>query len=181
MASLKTALCLAIVVGAAAHPVPLHGQRAPESKLKAAIVSKFPQFVDWPATALSGRTTTDICVVAPDPFGADLRDLVAGDARDGRPLTVREVNADQDATSCQILYLPVPMSAASRALLQKTAPLPVLTIGEDERFLDLGGIVRLRTVNGRVRFDVNLTAAQRAGVRISSQVLELALTVRGRT
>ena len=46
--------------------------------------------------------------------------------------------------------------------------------------VDDGGIVRLRSVDGRIRFDIDVAAAQRAGLRVSSQLLQLALTVRGR-
>ena len=56
--------------------------------------------------------------------------------------------------------------------------LPILTIGETGRFLDDGGIIKLRIVERRVRFDVNAAAADRVGMRISSQLLRLALEVR---
>jgi hypothetical protein len=56
---------------------------------------------------------------------------------------------------------------------------PVLTIGESTTFLDEGGLINLRLVDGRVRFDVNVDAANRVGVRFSSQLLRLALSVRG--
>ena len=46
-------------------------------------------------------------------------------------------------------------------------------------FIDEGGIVALRMINGRVRFDINVEAANQAGLRLSSQLLQLALSVRG--
>jgi hypothetical protein len=55
----------------------------------------------------------------------------------------------------------------------------VLTVSDDQKFLDQGGIVRLRQVDGRLRFDIDAGAARRAGLRISSQMLQLAATVRG--
>ena len=69
--------------------------------------------------------------------------------------------------------------AASRvALLRKVASLPVLTVG-DSADLESSTIVTLRIVDGRVRFIVSMAAAERAGLRISSQLLRLALDVRG--
>jgi hypothetical protein len=39
--------------------------------------------------------------------------------------------------------------------------------------------VALHLINGRVRFDINVEAANQVGVRLSSQLLQLALSVRG--
>ena len=49
-----------------------------------------------------------------------------------------------------------------------------------DRVLDDGGMVSLRVVDGRLRFDVNMPAVERAGLRLSAQLLGLAMTVRGR-
>jgi hypothetical protein len=54
-----------------------------------------------------------------------------------------------------------------------------LTVGDERGFVDEGGMIALRVVDGRVRFDVNVTAARRAGLRLSSQLLQLAMSVRG--
>ena len=55
----------------------------------------------------------------------------------------------------------------------------VLTIGESPDFLREGGIINLLLVGRRVRFEVNPDAAARAGLRLSSQLLQLAVAVRG--
>ncbi len=148
-------------------------------KLKAAIVSKLPQFVQWPPGAFGERRTMDICVASPDPFGPDLRELVEGESLDGRRLVVRNVEQEADVEGCSLLYVPEGTLAARRPLLRKAVGLPILTISDDQRILDEGGIVRLRLVEGRIRFDINAEAARRVGLRISSQLLQLAMTVRG--
>lgn len=137
-----------------------------------------PQFVEWPAAALDGRQTVDVCVAAPNPFGADLEELVAGETLGDRKVLVRHLDGDEDLPGCHVLVVSGP-AGARHALLQRVAARPILTVGDDPRFLDAGGIVRLRLVDGRMRFDVNAHAARRAGLRISSQLLQLALTVRG--
>src|SRR4051794_35988239 len=54
-----------------------------ETRLKAAFVSKFPQFVEWPSLVAADRPSVDVCVGAPDPFGADLEELTAGETLNG--------------------------------------------------------------------------------------------------
>ncbi len=81
--------------------------------------------------------------------------------------------------SCHLLYVPLRSSIDSKDLLTQVRTLPILTIGESADFLEDGGIVSLRVVEGRVRFDVNIEAANRVGVRLSSQLLRLAQRIRG--
>ncbi len=179
MASLTRSLLVGVLLAiSAAVPRTASAQPAPETKLKAAIISKFPQFIEWPPAALDGRGTLDLCVAPPDPFGADLDELVAGESIGERKLTVRRLAHDQDLAGCQVLVVAGAVSSR-RAILQRAATMPILTVGDDPRFLDEGGMVRLRLVGGRVRFDVDAAAARRAGLRISSQLLQLAVDVRG--
>jgi hypothetical protein len=153
--------------------------RTLEDRLKAAVVSKVPQFVRWPAAAVDGRPSFDVCIAKSDPFGPTLDELIGGNVMDGRPLAVRRVEREQDIDGCHVLFLSASTVAARPAFVQRAARLPILTVSDDARFLDKGGIIRLRLVDGHMRFDVNLVAAQHAGLQISSQFLQLALTVRG--
>src|SRR5690242_6364295 len=113
LAIAAAAIAAVLTLGAASS-----GAASLEDKLKAAIVSKLPQFVEWPAAALAGRATADICVAPPDPLGNDLRELIVGDTVAGRPLSVRRVERDQDVDGCQILFLTAGTLDARRAMLQ---------------------------------------------------------------
>jgi hypothetical protein len=149
------------------------------NRLEAAVLSKLPQFVEWPTDGPGARSTLSICVGSPDPFGDDLSALVSGETLNGRSVVSRVVARPTDLDGCEVLFLPSLSGGAPHPLLQAAAALPILTVGDDQRFLDEGGMVGLRIVEARVRFDINLAAAQRAGLRISSQLLRLALSVRG--
>jgi hypothetical protein len=173
-------LAIGLFLLAACSSATTHAQTTPlATRLKAAVLSKFPQFVEWPSAVFDGRTTLDLCVAAPDPFGPVLQELVAGETLNGRPLAARRVEREEDLDGCQVLYLPSRSAAGRHPLLRRAESLPILTVGDDPRFLDNGGIVGLRVVDGRVRFDINATGAQRVGLRMSSQLLRLALSVRG--
>ena len=62
-------------------------------------------------------------------------------------------------------------------LKQVVAP-GVLTVGESDDFLDMGGVIRLLIEDKKVRFEVNMDAAQRAHLTISSQLLKLARAIK---
>jgi hypothetical protein len=149
-----------------------------EYRLKAAFLYRLPSFVDWPAAAVTGRSSLDLCVERPDPFGSVLAELVAGEALNGLPYRVLIVGRDQSIDACHVLFVPAEAAGSVRAILQKTSSLPILTIGESPGFLEGGGIINLRIIGGRIRFDVSDEAARRAGLRLSSQLLKLANSVK---
>lgn len=151
---------------------------ADEYRLKAAFVYQFPQFVEWPAGAVEAAPAISLCVARPSPFGPVLEQLVRGESLKGRPLTVREIASAADLAGCHVVFAPA-KSGLTAGLLKAAAGRPILTVGDADRFLDAGGIIALRVVDRRVRFEVNVAAAKTAGLHVSSQLLDLALRVHG--
>jgi hypothetical protein len=154
----------------------LLSQSGDELRLKAAFVYRFPQFVTWPSASTHGRNSLEICVAAGPATAAALRDLTSGESLNGRPFVVRENPSVQSLQSCHVLVVGAP---ASSAVLSRVAALPILTVGDSDTFLDDGGIIQLKVVDRRVRFEISMPAAARAGVTLSSQLLRLAAAVRG--
>jgi hypothetical protein len=151
---------------------------ADEYRLKAAFIYKFAQFTEWPAPALAGRKTIELCVLEPNPFGRVLVELVEGETLAGRPLQVRRLDRGATLETCHVLFLPA-RAPERRDLLKRVAATPVLTVSDAANFLDEGGIVQLRVVADRTRFDISVAAAVKAQLRLSSQLLRLAMNVRG--
>jgi len=58
--------------------------------------------------------------------------------------------------------------------------LPILTVGESEAFGRAGGIAWFRLEGNKLRFAINLDAARRAGLKISSRLLGVATVVTDR-
>lgn len=165
-------LCVSATLGlSAAQPV------ADEHRLKAAIVLRVPQFVEWPAPALVHRATVDLCVLGPTSVGPALDELVQGERLGERALSVRQVTRNE-AANCHVLFVPA-ATPGRAALLRDLGAAPVLTMSDAPDFIDDGGIMLLRVANRRVRFDISTTAADRAGLRLSAQLLRLAEHVHG--
>ena len=149
-----------------------------EYRLKAAFMYQFPQFVEWPSTAWQQTRSVQICVVEPNPFGSELEHLIQGESLNGRPLAVKEIYGADELAGCHVLFVGVRSGRAS-TVLKATSGRPVLTIGEADGFLESGGIITMKIVDGKVRFEIHAANAQKAGLRISSQLLSLAFAVRG--
>ena len=77
---------------------------------------------------------------------------------------------------CQILYLSAMTKDVPR-ILASVGP-GVLTVGEEgDSFLRNGGVIAFVIENRRVRFEVNQTAAENAGLKLSSRLLRVARSV----
>ena len=61
--------------------------------------------------------------------------------------------------------------------LERLQGLPVLTVGDSEQFAQQGGMIGFSLQDNKVRFEINLGAAQQAGLKISSRLLTLAKKV----
>ena len=53
----------------------------------------------------------------------------------------------------------------------------VLTVGDTSGFTESGGSINFLMEDSKVRFDINLTASEKAGLKIRSQLLRLAKKV----
>ncbi len=146
-----------------------------EYTVKAAFIYNFAKFVEWPAQAFHGPgDPISICVLGQNPFGHSLDDVVRGQAVNGRAFRVRQIPEVSSKTACHILFV----SAAERKRYQSEAAelkgIATLTIGESRGFAAEGGIVNFKLEDGKVRFEINLDAAEQAQIRISSKLLSLA-------
>jgi hypothetical protein len=79
--------------------------------------------------------------------------------------------------NCQLVFI---SAAASRWLgqaMNAVRDLPVLTVTDEVDSMANKGIINLVTSGGKVRFQVDEGKARRLGLKISSQLLQLALCV----
>ena len=150
-----------------------------EYQVKAAFLLHFTRFIEWPATAFpSGPSSLVICVVGQDPFGAALDRTVKGQAVDGKSLVVRRIKQLQRDESCHVAFVGASEENKLDELLGAIKNSPVLTVGDVENFAAAGGMINLVVEEQKIRFEINLESAERAGLKISSRLLQLAKNVR---
>lgn len=174
-------LCCAATSLSAAPPPSRSLANAFEYQIKAAFVYNFAKFVEWPEnTAVAGGPAFIIGVLGEDPFGETLDDTVRGKTVGGSDLAVKRFSSLSTLEPCQILFLSKSVADHLPEILERVQGTAVLTVAEDERFALDGGMVRLVTEDNKVRFEINVDAANRAGLRISSKLLALARIVHER-
>jgi len=147
-----------------------------ESQVKAAYLYNFGKFVRWQADR-AAATSLEICILGKDPFGAVLDSTIAGESIDGRKIVVSRLAKAQDASHCNILFVSLSEENRIGAVLSAVERLGVLTVSDIPHFAERGGMIEFVAREGKIRFEVNRAAAERAHVTLSSELLKVAVKV----
>lgn len=151
---------------------------ADEYRIKSAFLYHFAQLVEWPPGTLnSGNASLNLCIFDDEPRLADLRSTI-----DGKPIGLRVfhvvlLSSSQELQSCNMLFFSRDEARRQGAILKRLRGQPVLTVGESADFLPNGGMIRFHIEENKIRFDINLGAADASHLKISSQLLLLASVV----
>jgi hypothetical protein len=168
---------LAAAVAVAAG-VTVAAQKPAEYQVKAAYLYGFGRFVDWPPdtpTAADGAFV--LCVLGEDPFGRLLDQATEGGQLKNQPVAVRRIVRVEDASACDTLFVSASEQSRLPRILLLLAHRPVLTVGDSPEFAKSGGMIGFTMEGSRVRFTVNLAAAQAAGLMPQSELLRVAAAV----
>ncbi len=150
-----------------------------EYQVKAAFLYNFARFVEWPAAAFaSPQEPLTICVFGDDPFGSDLSDAVKGKTAGAREILIRRTKHSAAAGGCQMAFIGSVEKKYFRPLLDNLTAAASLTVGDSAGFTQAGGVINLVLEGASVRFEINVDAAERAHLTISSALLGLAKIVR---
>ena len=175
LALAQLAATVAVSTGLALAARPVFAVEPTEGvQVKAAFVYNFIKFVEWPVAA-GGETPHNIrlCVIGDRPLNGKL-ELLAGRKVGARVIDVINNPSPASNSPCHVVYV---TETDTRFLkeLQRLAPgAPTLTISDQRGFIDEGGMIELRIIDGKVRFDINLLVARAANLQLSSQLLQLA-------
>lgn len=165
--------CLALTLVLAVVPVlGLDSRR--ESQLKSAIVYRFLSFVEPRVAAPESQRPWVIGIMARDPLPESFTRTVTGKLLKGRLISVLALNSPDNAARCDVVFLDAAHSHQLPHVLRAIADRSVLVVGEGSAFLERGGMIALMEEGDRIQFEVNLAAAERAGLQFRAQLLKLA-------
>jgi len=153
-------------------------EMAKEYELKAAFLFHFAAFVEWPPTAFQSEDTPFIIgVLGEDSFGSALDNVVRSETRHDRPIHVARYQRGQTLRPCHILFICRSEGAYLPQTFREIQDRPILSVSDLDRFAWRGGIIGFDTGTGHVQLTINLKAARKANLAISSKLLRLAQVV----
>jgi hypothetical protein len=166
-------LKFAIVLGAVG-VLSLHGQ-INEYQVKAFFLYNFARYVEWPTeTFKAANDPIVICILGQNPFGGALEQAVAGKVLGARPFAIRQISDIQPGSNCHILFVNSSEKKRFRSMAGRLKGSAVLSVGETPGFTADGGVINFKLEDGKVRFEIDVEAAGREHLRISSKLLSLA-------
>jgi YfiR/HmsC-like len=159
---------------------PMRAAAPTEYEVKAAYLYNFGRFVRWPAKSPAAESAEfNICVLGADPFGATLDATISGRVIDGKNVRARRISRTSDTDGCRVVFISSSQDNNLRTILTDLDSTGVLTVSDMPKFTDRGGMVQFITKHQRVRFAVNLAAAEHAGLALSSELLKVAVRISG--
>lgn len=148
-----------------------------EYQVKAAFIYHFMKFVEWPDKIVSHNSSPfNICILGEDPFGNSFN-LLRGETVSESNLMVKRFRTIQNLDECKIVFIGRSEAERLPQILKVLKGLNVLTIGDTEGFARQGVIINFHMEENKVRFNINIDAAKRSGLKISSKLLNLATIV----
>ena len=151
-----------------------------EYAVKAAYLTKFGIYVEWPGTAFGAPDSPiNLCIVGDDPFGTALDQAAANQRVGSRAVMIRRMKVVTRESGCHMLYIGNSDPASMQQTIEALRGSAVLTV-TDTRGAETGSIINFVVKDNRVRFDVDEEAAVQNGLALSSKLLSLALNVKSR-
>ena len=147
-------------------------------EVKADMLYNIAKFIRWPEHCFDqthGQLV--ITIIGEDPLAEALAATLSTRSINGHPVFVRVVRRVQDVAGSQIVYIAASEAGRMREVLRAMEGSPALTVADSTGFVAVGGMVDFANENERVRFEINQTRAERAGLRISAKLLALARVV----
>ena len=150
-----------------------------EAQVKAMFVYNFLKFVEWPAdSSVRARDPFVVVIIGDGPTADAAERFLESKTVGDRQVVVRRIQWDQSLAGARAAFVLERDAKKLHRVLDAAAAAGVLTIGEGESFTTRGGVIGLLVEDRKVRFDVDTSAAQTAGLRVSSKLLALTRAVR---
>jgi hypothetical protein len=169
-----SAIFILILITAAVAPLSALGEeRKPgEYEVKAVFIYNLGKFIEWPDKSFDNSSTLTLYILGDDPFGTDL-DAITGKLIQGKRIVVKQIDSPGALKNPGILFISSSEKEQIRDILKSISGLPILTVGDTKSFAQRGVMINFYIENNKIRFEINLDAANLAGLKISSNVLRM--------
>lgn len=149
-----------------------------EDAVKAAYLYRIAGYIEWPAAALA-RPQFTLAVLNDEGIANELTRLLQRHSIKMLPARVNKISNLHELGDAQLLYIGPASSFDLQSLTDGLATRPVLVVTDQAGALERGGAINFVQIDHRVRFEVSVSAAERAGLKIGSELLAVAVRVQG--
>ncbi|HEY1172469.1 MAG TPA: YfiR family protein [Verrucomicrobiae bacterium] len=150
-----------------------------EYEIKAAMIYRLAQFMEWPSNRFdSASAPLSLAIMGKDPFGDSIDTVLKNQKIGDRDILIHRLPSHADnRTNHHVIYLSTSLSAEAQNIISSVRTNAVFTVGEGEDFTTRGGHARIYLEQKKVRFEINIAAMERSGLKLHSQVMKLATRI----
>lgn len=155
-----------------------HSAQSDETQLKAVFVLNFAKLTEWPVTAADDNGAFSIAIFGKYPPSVFLKTLQSQTIH-GAKVSVRHIEDAVEAKGARLVFVSSVDRHRLSGILREFNQQNILTVSDMPGFCEAGGMIGLIPVQNRLSFEVNLAAARKSRLTLSSQLLKLAKTIHG--
>jgi len=147
-----------------------------DTSLKAGYLINFLEFVQWNQDP--GPVLQIGIIGAPDI--ADRIDSIASKGMSlarHKTIQVQQVDAESDLSDLDLVFLSELKAEQIPDYIKALSQQQVLLVSDASNFLEQGGMIEFVMAQNRLRFSLSQTNSQKAGLRFSSKLLDLAVEI----
>ena len=152
-----------------------------EQKIKAAVAFYIAKFIQWPVNIEKPRTSLRLCTIEGSEMTPFLNEVFDGKTINKLPVNVLNLMSTDGLmkSACDIIFVSRDQSEKNNSDIAALSGHPVLSICEHDKLTWGACMAQIFPSDNRAKiaFDINLAA--RAGLKVSSELLALAVTRSG--
>lgn len=169
-------VCLVLIAILALPPVAI-SQSDEALDYKADFIVKLPKYVTWPSGGTNAAGEVVVHVIGDSPL---TQKIAAAGATADPKVVVKTVSIESDVTDgAHIVFTPTQETSELAKLMKQVNGKPILTVSDCHYFAKYGVMVNfvMKEEDGKekVKFEVNRHTLDDAGLKMSSQLLKLAI------
>ena len=149
---------------------------ATETKIHSIFIYNFTKYINWPEEYNKGDFIIGVL------GEADLTDELYKMAKvknvgNRRMVIKKYAEVSKIESRCHILFIPSGSSHLLSSALKKTKGQPTLVITHKDGLGRAGSLINFVSSNGKLRFEINLNALEKNGLKCAQQLKNLAIVI----
>ena len=144
-------------------------------KFERTFIYNFTKYIQWPPAQQSGDFV--IGVYGDSPIQAQLEMMAQTRTAGSQSFKIKKLNSVNEIKGLHMLFVPKSKNSEIGSILGKVEGKSTLVITEGNGMAGKGSCINFIYVNGKPRFELNRSAADRSKLKVSSELMKLAILI----
>jgi len=150
-----------------------------EYNIKAVFIERFTRYIEWPEESAVSDTSQPFVlgIIGKNPFGSVLEEIYSTQRIRKKKVIIRYISKLDEIKGCNLLFLSESEKKELSKILSFSRKRPILTVSDTKDFAGKGVAINFVIIEGKIKFEINKSAIDNVGLKVSSQLLKLAILV----